>query len=205
MRKRLLAVLLFCAACVSARAGEQTLFSRELEHGGYGAPVVRFTSIKSESAVLIGGQGGWILNHTLVIGVGGYGIVTNHSLLAPLDDGKTITRNMNLGYGGLFLGYIAGSDRVVHPTIQLLIGGGTVEPRDRKYDEWDQTHNRDDDDYDGFFMMEPQAGLEINMTTFMRIELNASYRFVNGIEKYGLTESDIDGLSGSLVFKFGRF
>jgi hypothetical protein len=54
-------------------AGDETLFSGNVEHGGFGGPVVKFTQIKDEFGVLVGGRGGWIINHSFVLGAGGYG------------------------------------------------------------------------------------------------------------------------------------
>ena len=178
-------------------AAEQTLIGGLLEHGGYGGPVVKFSGIGHEFAVLAGGQAGWIINHKLVLGVGGYGLATDHRLG---EKWRQIYQSdkLAMGYGGLFFGYIDNSDRIVHPVLQVLIGGGTISPRERD-------NYRDDDNQDAFFVIEPQMGVEINFTTFMRVETSLGYRWVNGVESFGYDDSDIGGTAGSLIFKFGRF
>ncbi|MBM2841488.1 MAG: hypothetical protein HW412_2016, partial [Bacteroidetes bacterium] len=92
---------------VSAFAQEQTLFDiKDVEHGGYGAFVVKFCSVNNEFGVLVGGRGGWIIDHTFAIGGAGYGLANNvHSRVAgPLGE-----RCVNFGYGGLALEYILDS------------------------------------------------------------------------------------------------
>ena len=80
----LLAVLLLFLS-QSSRAQEETLMgSGEIASGGFGAPVVKFTEITGDPAVLVGGRGGWIVNHTFVLGAGGYGLVTMHKTQDPL-------------------------------------------------------------------------------------------------------------------------
>lgn len=70
--------LLFAIITLPVFAQEQTLIgSGEIENGGFGGPVVKVTSINGESAVFVGGRGGWIINHTFVLGGAGYGLVTN--------------------------------------------------------------------------------------------------------------------------------
>jgi hypothetical protein len=69
-------VLLVFVFTFSAFAQETTLINGEIESGGFGGPVLKVTSINGENAVMIGGRGGWIINHSLVLGGGGYGLVT---------------------------------------------------------------------------------------------------------------------------------
>ena len=66
-------------------AQEETLLgSSEVTHGGFGGPVIKYTQIKGEPAVLVGGRGGWIINHTFIIGGGGYGLVNDIKANNPL-------------------------------------------------------------------------------------------------------------------------
>ncbi len=46
----------------------ETLVSGELESSGFGAPVVKFTQIDCKFGLLVVGCGGWIMNHTFIIG-----------------------------------------------------------------------------------------------------------------------------------------
>ena len=197
MKKSLGIIMLLLLTAGVAGGAEQTLIGGPLEHGGYGGPVVKFSSIGNEFAVLVGGQGGWIINHKLVMGIGGYGLVTDHRLPHPWSTFYESDK-LTVGYGGLFIGYMDNSDRIVHPVLQALIGGGAISPR--THDEY-----RDHHDHDAFFVIEPQMGVEVNFTTFMRVETSLGFRWVNGVEAFGYTDSDISGPAGSLIFKFGRF
>lgn len=184
-------------------AQEKTLVGSygEMDHGGFGAPVVKFTEINGEFGVLVGGRGGWIINHTFVIGGGGYGLVNN------IDVNSLLFKNrINLGYGGFEMEYIINSDEVIHFTIQALLGGGGV-----TYTRW----NNDDDewwDWDShefptysFFIAEPGVNLIVNIAPFFRLGFGGSYRFVSGIDSKHISNSDIAGFSGVLTFKFGSF
>jgi hypothetical protein len=67
--------ILFICICFQLNAQEQTLVGNgEISNGGFGGPVIKYTQIKNEPAILVGGRGGWIINHTFVIGGGGYGL-----------------------------------------------------------------------------------------------------------------------------------
>lgn len=82
MRIRTFVVMLIaCAADLVAQ--EQTLLKSEGERGGFGGPVIKFTSVNGQAAILVGGRGGWIFDHSLAIGGGAYTVV--NEIDAPKD------------------------------------------------------------------------------------------------------------------------
>jgi hypothetical protein len=185
--------------CFQLFAQEQTLVGNgEISNGGFGGPVIKYTQIKNEPAVLVGGRGGWIINHTFVIGGGGYGLAnqieadyfTNYN--QPYID---------FGYGGLELEYIIQSDQLVHFSVYTLIGAGGVHFRDNSYDDWDDWHS----DSDEFFVLEPALNVEVNITSFFRINAGANYRYISGLNYNNLNNEDFAGFSGVLTLKFGSF
>lgn len=195
MRKTVL-VLIICFAVTPVLAQEETLISGQLEHGGYGGPVVKFTTINDEWEVMVGGRGGWIINHSFVIGGGGYGLVTNVEA-EYIDPGGDVL--LELGYGGGMLEYVGNSNELIHYSVGLLIGAGGV-----NYIR-DITNVRLYADADAFFVLEPETNFMLNVTTYFRAGIGASYRLVSGVDLAGLSDSDIGGLSINMVFKFGDF
>ncbi len=69
MRYFIFIIILFTLTAI-ASAQEETLIKDVGEKGGFGGPVVKYANIYNQSALLIGGRGGWIRNHSLVIGGG---------------------------------------------------------------------------------------------------------------------------------------
>ena len=185
--------------CFKLFAQEQTLVgSGEMSNGGFGGPVVKYTQIKNEPAVLVGGRGGWIINHTFVIGGGGYGLVNQIEADYLVDFNQPY---INFGYGGLELEYIIQSDRLVHFSIYTLIGAGGVNYRDKYYNDWYNWDFHSDE----FFVLEPALNVEVNITSFFRINAGASYRYISGLSYNDLSNEDFSGFSGVLTFKFGSF
>jgi hypothetical protein len=199
MKKLIFAILIATGVYGVVSAEDQMLFGGIITHGGFGAPAIKFTQIKDENAILVGGRGGWIINHCLVIGGGGYGLVNENIDKYQVSPGHT--RFLSVGYGGLEMEYIAMSHRLFHPTLGMLIGGGSVNYLDRYHGDIDQSN----DDFDGFFIFEPSASIELNIMPFWRTDIGVSYRFVSGIDSFGLKDSDISGLSGVITLKFGKF
>jgi hypothetical protein len=192
-----LSILSLCI-CFNLFGQEQTLVGGgEITHGGFGGPVVKFTQIKNESAVLIGGRGGWIINHTFIIGGGGYGLATQ----IKTDDIFNNETFLNFGYGGLELEYIIQSDNVVHFSVYTLIGAGGITYNNNYMEDWSSWDFGNDE----FFVFEPAVNVEVNITSFFRINAGANYRYISGVNYNNLNNSDLAGFAGVLTFKFGSF
>jgi hypothetical protein len=196
--RKILALMIALMITSSAFAQMETVFSGRLENGGYGGAIVKIGDIDGEAAVWLGGKGGWIINHSFVIGGGGYGLVTENKEVHYLNGEH---QKLVIGYGGLILEYINNPINIVHITGGVLIGGGGAGHayRNDYYDEWNSNST------DAFFAMEPNLGLELNIATYVRAELGVSYLYTSGIELYDADDEDVSGPAGYLVLKFGAF
>ena len=118
-------------ACLAAQQ-ERTLVSGPIESGGFGGPVLKFTELVEEFGLLVGGRGGWIINHTFVLGAGGYGLANQDNFEFSVD-GRV--RQLHMGYGGLELEYVNRSHELIHFSVQALVGAGGAEwSRDFDFD-----------------------------------------------------------------------
>lgn len=195
--KKIAALLILCLIALPTFAQEEeTLVSGEIESGGFGGPVLKVGSFNGEAGLMIGGRGGWIINHSFIIGGGGYGLVNNvkANTLGPLGE-----RYLNFGYGGLELEYIPASNRLYHLSFKTLIGGGGVGFRDQNFD-----YHRDGDQ-DAFFVLEPEVNATMNVTKYFRISAGVSYRYISGVNSLASSNADLSGPSGVLTFRFGKF
>ena len=199
-------VLLALTLASPAFAQEETLLGTDgVDHGGYGALVLKLTSINDKPALLVGARGGWIINHTFSIGLAGYGLATN---VRANSVGLFGQEYVNFGYGGLDLEYIANSDRVVHLSFHTLIGGGVVGFRYGWDDNgWNDLHLNNDwyRLHDTFFVIEPGVNLDLNITSWFRTSVGASYRHISGVSSKASTNSGLSGPSGMISFRFGSF
>ncbi len=197
-------VLLLAASLPLAAQDEETLISGPVESGGFGGPSLRITKINGEVAVLVGGRGGWIINHVFMIGGAGYGLVTRTAAKTP---GLLGEKDLDIGYGGLEMEYYSNPSDLVHLSVRLLLGGGGVAYRE---DVMVSSHR----DMDGFFVAEPGISVNLNVTHFFRISAGASYRFVTGVDTPNdllghpaplTSNADLSGPSALLTLKFGKF
>lgn len=208
--KHLTLFFVLALLAVPLQAQEQeTLFSSPVEHGGFGGPVLKVSQIAGETGLLVGGYGGWLIGHRLMIGGGGYGLVTNIRAEAAAEDAYSPSGEklyLEFGYGGVMLEYIIAPSKLLHFNVQTLIGAGSAGYREDWYDDsWDW-HGNYRDRHEIVFVLEPAVHAELNLTTWFRVAGGVSYRYVNGIDELiALENSDFGGLSGNIAFKFGAF
>jgi hypothetical protein len=191
-----LVLLLVIVFTFSALAQEATLINGEIESGGFGGPVIKVTNINGENTVLVGGRGGWIVNHSFVLGGGGYGLVTD--VKAKITD--SIHQYIELGYGGLELEYVTSSNDLLHLSMGLLVGGGGIGYKYEDNNGLSSSHNKN-----SFFVLEPSVNANLNVTHFFRIAAGVSYRYVSGLKSAVSTNADLSGPSANLTLKFGKF
>lgn len=128
-------------------------------------PEYQISEIGNQFAGLAGVQLGPQLNETLYFGFGIYG------LLNSVKGSNTPTNDLSafeFWYGGLTVDYTFFSDKIVHCSINALIGGGRVAPSDR--------------DPSNVFVATPGVSVMVNLTKQIELGLGAGYRFVAGAD-----------------------
>lgn len=200
--KKVLFLLLLSFIAIPTLAQEETLIEGDIESGGFGGPVVKFGSFNGETGVLVGGRGGWIINHKFVIGIGGYGLANK---VRANSTGPLGEQYMNFGYGGLELEYIPESNQLTHLSFMLHIGAGGITYRNNDWEDWHWPDDNSRYRADAFFIAEPQVNATLNITTWFRISGGIAYRFISGLESTISTNKNLSGLSGALTFRFGKF
>lgn len=179
---------------------QETLISGDIESGGYGGLEVKFGEINGEWEVFVGGRGGWIINHQFVLGGAGYGMATegetNPGTINPFNN-----ELFEMGYGGVLLAYINNSHKLIHLTVETLIGGGGIS----YYNDGNHIYLDSEFDDDAFFIVEPGVNFELNISRKLRFATGASYRITSGVEYLDLEDGDISGPAINLMLKFGKF
>ncbi len=188
-------VILALAVCNAVALGQvEQLIEGNIESGGFGGPVLKVTSMGGTTGILVGGRGGWIINHTFIVGGGGYGLANYVEASTPGPNGEPY---ISFGYGGLELEYVQNWQRLVHFSVGVLIGAGGVGYRDEHYTS--------DVDMRGAFVLEPWAEVHLNVVTFFRVSGGVSYRWVTGANSPAASDSKLSGVAGILTLRFGSF
>jgi len=183
----------------------QTLLGRGHAIGGYLGTTTRISELNDGYGMFSGGQLSLLVGHKFGIGVAGYGLVSGVSTNTIASDNEPYYYQM--GYGGLQLEPVLFPDRLVHITLPVLIGFGGVSeslyhPYDYDFGYWDDYNEGESS---GFFVVEPGANVQLNVTRWMHLDAGAYYRFIQSSNLSSSTDSDLSGLGGQISLKFGWF
>ena len=183
----------------------QTLFISPVKVGWWLSPDFGWTRLDGRDACMSGMSGGVILNHSVSIGLGFYGIMNTQNFSYP---GISELEDLYLyaGYGGLKLEYRLQPLKKIHVAFPLLIGGGGVS-YSTWGNEWSSSDYHHDFNFaeDTFFAFEPGVNVGFNLLKFMRFDTGVSYRFASAIELPQTSSSLMNSFNLNFSLKFGKF
>lgn len=198
---KMLLALCVCSLLLAAPLGAQeqeeqeTLVGGGIESGGFGGVVAKITVLNDRMCVMTGAWGAWLINHQLALGGGWYNLVSAQTLPDSI--------NMDMEYSGFTAEYIFMPSSLIHYSAQVTIGGGSLDFSRVRVGSVGNNGIVDD----VFFIVEPGVNVEMNVASFMRFQIGASYRFVSGIDNnsFGVTNADISGPALNFMVRFGKF
>jgi len=179
----------------------RTLFGPQVSHGGYGALSMGYTRIHGKDAILAGGRLAWVIDHRLALGISGTGYANDITVDRwNLPSGITLAG----GHGGFFIEPILFPASPIHLTLPVHFGmGGIAYIKDYwdMHEDWEPTP----EEFDAYLLVEPGIELELNVFRFMRLAAGISYRFTDDITLKDLPHDVLNGYSGNVSLKFGKF
>lgn len=181
--------------------GKRTLFQNVIiEHwGGYGAPIISYTQFGNNFGLVVGGKGGFIMNHHVAIGGAGMALMPINIHLKDFN-AKAASPELKLamGYGGIILEYYILPKSLVSMSVGTLLGAGGL-------GFYSTQAGVSDGHGEAFFICEPEVNFYLNLLTHFRVGLGAKYRLTAGIDQNGLTDKDFRGFSATIAFQIGQF
>ncbi|MDH4247756.1 MAG: hypothetical protein OEW39_08065 [Deltaproteobacteria bacterium] len=180
----------------------ETLFSgMDFTSGGYGAMHFGGTQANGETVAIAGMRGGWLINHTFLLGLGG------SSTSTPFNgdpDPLGVKKPLNFSYGGILMEWIAGWDRAWHPVFGVLMGSGTASTTPNEHCGMNScTYTLPETD--SVNVLEGSARLDANMFRYFRAGLGLSYRKVWGLKFPYLKPGALNGAMVEIFLTFGKF
>ena len=179
----------------------ETLFSGDIDHGGFGSLVFGVTEANGQAAYLRGNRGAWVLNfrdgHTINLGIGWYRTRSEFDAVnwtQPELEAPEIRTN----YSGFEFEYLINSNKLVHFGGQFLVGGGNVRYKERGALDFDRT-------FDRYFVLQPGVNVHLNITNWFRINSGVLYRHAGGVDLEGTSSSDLSGFSFIIGLRMGGF
>ena len=190
--------ILTCCALVllygqSLAQRQETLLGRARLVGAFGSALTEW-GVNKDLGTSVGGGGGLVFENFFL---GAYGMA-NVNLRHILQNNPRL-EELNLAHTGLWLGFSVPSHKLVHLYGGARMGWGVLEidfnAPDLRYD-----------DLDYVAVVTPEGGIELNLTTWMRVAGSVGYRYLDGADSgQGYRNEDFRGAFYSLTFRVGRF
>lgn len=204
MKKIMIAATLLMSIQGFAQDTNENERSRKIVSTGYGVASTQYSRFNGKSAIFTGAYGGWMINHKLTLGLGGYGLVTQHNGYDAIGS-PTSDNEIKMGYGGLVAEYTFLEKKRIHFSTSILLGAGAavnahrLSQRDEFGDDWRS------DDESGFIVFQPSVSVEADITRWFRVGVGAGYRLVGSSDLIGLSDRDMSAPTANLSLKFGVF
>jgi hypothetical protein len=171
--------------------------AQSFESGAFAAPVFKYTKLVNQSAFIIGGRGGWIINKRFVLGAGYYTLTSDvKTTYFDLQNNQNVMMNFN--YGGLEFEYLLFNNKRFNLSFNMLVAGGGVEfyvpDRSKRYPSTN------------LLLWEPQLSLEIEIYEWLHADAGVGYRMISyKYDLYDVTKNDLQGINVLLSFKMGKY
>lgn len=210
---------LTCIFCALASVGQKyidtndpkdeevkSLLSKNNDLNAFGALDIKVSDLMSERSLLVGAYGGFIINRRYLFGVAGYGLVTNVQFEGVVP-GQAASKQLDLqgGYGGIMIGGTIAPRELIHISIPIVLGAGSLEVVDRDFFANNPADSEFTVENSVFFVAEPGIEIEFNITKYFRLGAGMTYRYISGIELENVEDEDISGTTAMISFRFGRF
>ncbi len=167
---------------------DETLFNRSHRGGFFVGPIIEYSDFDNDITTSVGGGLGFIAGD-FFFGLYGLGVADYDRLLN--DDFESL----DMGHGGFWLGFNYPQNKAIHLFTSVKAGWGGL---DVQFDDFDYE--------DAFFTVTPEAGLELNVFSWLRIGASVGYRFMNGLDETPQFDTkDLETMTGSLTFRLGGF
>ena len=181
----------------------KTIFGNNHSNGFYMSIDLGFSDMNKSQMIETGQRMAWIVDHSVAIGIFGTGFVSANNFDKQIN-GVNSSLSIAGGYGGFLIEPILFAKKPVHVTFPMMIGVGGA-----GYDTY--TYNGKTYDYnsssngDAFMVLKAGTEVELNMLKFMRLALGVQYKYFYGMNLEGFGKNDLNGISGTVAFKFGKF
>lgn len=177
----------------------KTLFGPKISHGAYIGFSTYYSEINGKETLETGGRIGWIIDHCLTIGFEGMGFA-NSVVIDDIIHGYSF--DIVGGYGGIFFEPIVFPKFPVHVAFPITLGvGGVAYSNGLNWSEAEYIY----DQADAFLLVKPGVELELNVIKYFRVALGVNYKIAYDVDIPNVKKDVLNGLSGGVTFKLGKF
>jgi hypothetical protein len=167
-----------------------------------------YSKLNGQTTYLPSFGGGVLMNEKFKIGLMGK-TLSCHETYLQYDNLFDEPVYLVGGYGGLFFEASPIDNKLIHISFPLIAGAGGAEyltvntyPEMEDEDELDYCRRRQS--FSPYWVIEPGANIEVNVTGFMRIYAGYSYRWLLGLDLDNTLHSALNGSNFNFGVRFGK-
>jgi len=173
----------------------------KIAYGGYGGLTVLATGIQGQAAMVVGGEGAFLMDHRFVLGIGVYVLTSMVNVDRYANGDRSL---LLMGYGGPIIRYQFFGNGPLVLSVGALFGGGGLGFMHEIYDDaWEVEDNYSTGQV--FFVLEPSIQGHVQLTRWMRAGVNLNYRAIQGVATRGVDDRGLSGFAGGAHLQFGWF
>jgi hypothetical protein len=202
MKTRLCIILIVSVLQITAQPIEKpkTIFgNRGSQLGFYISPSFQAASTAGSMAILPGVGAGLVFNNNMYLGLHYKYITTENTPVGESDNRLYLEEYL----AGLRYEYSIMPEKSVHVNFPLEFGIGHIE-LDLK-DSYEDSELSIPDDDATFAYLEPGVAIELNIWTYIKLDVGIGYRLVNKVSFRNLSEKDLMGITYTAALKMGVF
>jgi hypothetical protein len=166
-----------------------------------------YSQLNGQNAHMPGIAGGVIMNHNFKIGFIGKSL-TCHETYLQYDNIYDEPVYLVGGHGALYFEASPIDNKVVHISFPFIIGGGGAEYISQnlypEIDEDEIDYSRKHMSSSPYWIAEPGANVEINITRFLRVYAGYSYRWMMGLNLENTPHNALNGSNFNFGVRFGK-
>ena len=168
-----------------------------------------FSQLNGQSGYMPGFAGGIIMNRNFKIGLIGKTLASHETSLQYNDIFDEPVYLVG-GHGGLFFEASPIDNKLFHISLPLIIGGGGAEYLSKETypdieDEGEPDYCQRQMSMSAYWIIEPGANIEMNVTGFMRLYAGYSYRWMMGLNLANTESNALNGSNFNFGVRFGKF
>ena len=167
-----------------------------------------FSQLNGQNGYMPGFAGGVIMNHNFKIGFIGKSL-TCHETYLKYDNIFDEPVYLVGGHGALYFEASPIDNKAIHISFPFIIGGGGAEYISQNLypeieDEGEIDYERKHMSSSPYWIAEPGANIEINVTGFMRLYAGYSYRWLMGLNLENTSAKALNGSNFNFGVRFGK-
>lgn len=148
-------------------------------------------AVDPHAGIAVGGLGGVAVGDFMF---GGFGMTAYYNRVNL----EKFSYDKSISYGGLFTAYTLFAEEEAHLFANIRLGQGKVHLKSQE--------NTGLDISDNIYVLNPEVGMEVNVSSWAKFIISASFRWVNGVDQgLGMTNADFENYAVGMTFRFGKF